>query len=93
VIRAFPQNTNVAATLALACAKSRFPAHRIQVRVVADPSLRCNVHELSVTGDAGALEVRIESRPSRDNPKTSETAIRSALAVLDQTFGSVRVGT
>ena len=93
VVRAFPQNTNVAATVALACARSGFPTNRIQVRVVADPSLRRNVHELSVIGDAGQVEVRIESRPSRDNPKTSETAIRSALAVLDQAFGSVRIGT
>ena len=93
VVRDFPQNTNVAATLALACARSGFPAKRIRVRVVADPSLRRNVHELSVAGEAGQVDVRIESRPSRENPKTSDTAIWSALAVLDQAFGSVRIGT
>ena len=93
VVPAFPQNTNVAATLALACASSGFPLSRIQVRVVADPSLRTNVHELHVRSDSGQVDVRIESRPSRDNPKTSELAIRSALAALEQAFGAVRVGT
>ncbi len=95
-VRAFPQNTNVAATLALACllqapARSRRPA--IRVRVVADPSLRCNVHEVEVDGEVGRVSCRIESRPSSTNPKTSEVAIRSAQVVLRQMFGSVQVGT
>ena len=97
VIRAFPQNTNVAATMALASgalaggSKRRRPA--ATVRVVADPSLRSNVHELEVEGDCGRLSVRVESRPSSVNPKTSELAIRSALATVKQLLTPVRIGT
>ena len=97
VIRAFPQNTNVAATMALASgcfaggSRRRRPA--ATVRVIADPSLRRNVHELEVQSDGGRLSVRVESRPSSANPKTSELAIRSALATLKQLFAPVRIGT
>lgn len=89
VIEAFPQNTNVAATLALASGSDR----RVRVRVVADPTLRTNVHELEVRGDRGRLLCRVESEPSRTNPKTSEQALRSAVAMLDEIFGPVIIGT
>ncbi|MBI3320067.1 MAG: DUF108 domain-containing protein [Candidatus Omnitrophica bacterium] len=96
-VKAFPQNTNVAATVALACRgphrsrRSRAPVPT--VRVIADPALRVNVHELEVEGDCGRLSVRVENRPSSMNPKTSELAIRSALVTLRQVFESVRIGT
>ena len=89
VVRAFPQNTNVAATLALA---SGLPPRRVRVQVVADPSLRRNVHELRVVGDSGSLQCRIESRPSA-NPKTSELAVQSAAAALERLFGRIIIGT
>ncbi len=86
VIDAFPQNTNVAAALALAGgAKAR-------VRVVADPGLKRNVHELVVEGDCGRIACRVESRPSA-NPKTSELAVRSAIATLRRLFDPVLIGT
>lgn len=97
VIAAFPQNTNVAATLALAACVgvASFTRKRpmTTVRVVADPALRTNVHELEVHGDCGRISARVESRPSATNPKTSELAIRSALATLHQLFTPVRIGT
>ena len=94
VVKGFPQNTNVAATMLLA---STVPGSRRRpkttVRVVADPGLRTNVHELEVEGDCGRLSVRVESRPSQANPKTSELAIRSALATVRQLLTPIRVGT
>jgi len=89
VVRAFPQNTNVAAALALA---SRLADRRIRVRVVADPTIRRNVHELNVEGECGRIQCRIESRPST-NPKTSELAVRSAVASLHRLFDPVAIGT
>ena len=88
VVEAFPQNTNVAAALALASGESR----RARVRVVADPTLTTNVHELEVEGDCGRIHCRIESKPSA-NPKTSELAVRSAIATLGRIFDSVSIGT
>jgi len=89
VVEAFPQNTNVAATLALA---SGLPERRMRVRIVADPTVRRNVHELEVEGDCGRIQCRVESRPSR-NPKTSELAVRSAVATLHRIFDNVSIGT
>ena len=88
-IAAFPQNTNVAAALALAAGR-RGPS--LRVRVVADPALRRNVHEIVVEGDGGRIACAIESRPSA-NPKTSELAVRSAIVTLDRLFGRVHIGT
>ena len=92
-IREFPQNTNVAATMTLACLASRHRAVNARVRIVADPTITRNIHELDVEGDCGRLHCQIESRPSSANPKTSEVAVRSALATLDQLFNPVHIGT
>ena len=89
VVKAFPQNTNVAAALALASGAS---ASRARIRVVADPGIRANVHELEVIGDCGSVRCRIQSRPSA-NPKTSEIAVRSAVATLGRIFDPVTIGT
>ena len=89
VVRAFPQNTNVAAALALASGSA---AARARIRVVADPTIRSNVHELDVEGDCGRLRCQIQSRPST-NPKTSEIAVRSAIATLQRIFDPVTIGT
>ncbi|MBI3087547.1 MAG: DUF108 domain-containing protein [Candidatus Omnitrophica bacterium] len=96
-VAGFPQNANVAATLVLACLGRRgvkaAPRLRPTIRIIADPAIRTNRHELEVEGDCGRMICRAESRPSRTNPKTSELAIRSALATLDQIFQPVRIGT
>jgi aspartate dehydrogenase len=89
VVEAFPQNTNVAAALTLASGLSE---GRTRIRVVADPTIRVNIHELEVEGDCGRIHCTIESRPSA-NPKTSELAVRSAVATLGRLFDSVLIGT
>ncbi len=89
VVKAFPQNTNVAAALALASGSS---GKRARIRVIADPSARVNAHEVEVEGDCGRISCRIESRPS-PNPKTSELAVRSAIATLARVFDPISVGT
>jgi len=88
-VKAFPQNTNVAAALTLASGAS---PSRVRIRVVADPSLRVNVHEVDVRGDCGRIHCTIQSRPST-NPRTSELAVRSAIATLGRLFDRVVIGT
>jgi aspartate dehydrogenase len=90
VVKAFPQNTNIAASLSLAVGERSSVVPRI--RVIADPDARRNVHELHVEGETGVLRCRVESRPSA-NPKTSELAVLSAIAALDRIFARVTVGT
>ncbi len=88
-VQAFPQNVNVAATLALAGGASA----RTRVKVVADPTIRRNIHEVEASGDFGRFSVRIVNRPSPGNPKTSRLALLSALATLQQILQPVKIGT
>lgn len=80
--RDYPQNANVAATLALA--GIGFDATR--VRLVADPQIDRNVHEISVESACANFTVALEGVPSPANPKTSLTAGFSlARLILNQT--------
>ena len=85
----FPQNINVAATLALA----GLGAARTKVKIIADPGIRTNIHEVEAVGDFGRLTARTENVASADNPKTSRLAIRSAAATLRQILQPLKVGT
>lgn len=96
VVKSFPQNTNIAAALVLALnghlASRRLSSLSVRIRVIADPTIQTNIHELDVEGDCGRIQCRVESKPSK-NPKTSEIAVRSAIATLKRCFETVQVGT
>ena len=85
----FPQNINVAATLALA----GIGAARTRVKIIADPGIRTNIHEVQAVGDFGRLTARTENLPSPANPKTSRLAVQSAVATLQQILEPLKVGT
>lgn len=88
-VEGFPRNINVAATLSLAgigVAKTR-------VRIIADPKISRNIHEIEVEGEFGRLISRTENLPSPSNPKTSLLAIFSAIATLKSLASPVRIGT
>ncbi|MDW8040947.1 MAG: aspartate dehydrogenase [Nitrososphaerota archaeon] len=87
--RLFPANVNVAATLSLV----GVGAEKTVVRVVADPALERNVHEIEVKGEFGDLVVRVENVPSRENPKTSYLAALSAIATLRKITEPIVIGT
>jgi aspartate dehydrogenase len=77
-VAGFPRNVNVAATLSLA----GIGPERTRVRVVVDPSVSANTHEVTATGAFGRLVTRAENVPSEVNPKTSRLAALSAVAGL-----------
>ncbi|OWK24903.1 hypothetical protein AJ87_17105 [Rhizobium yanglingense] len=64
--QAHRNNANVAVALALTSSALGVP----QASLVADPHLTLNTHEITVTGPAGNMHIRIENRPMADNPKT-----------------------
>src|SRR3954469_949500 len=84
--RDYPQNANVAATVALAGAGFE----RTKVRLIADPDVQHNVHEVSVRSSCADFHVRIEGKPSPANPKTSlTTAFSMARLVLNRAAAQV----
>ena len=87
--RLFPANVNVAATLSLA----GIGPDRTMVRIIADPGVSRNIHEVEVRGEFGVLRMRAENVPSPDNPKTSYLAILSAVATLRNLASQVQFGT
>ena len=88
-IREFPKNVNVAATLALL----GLGGQKTRVRIVADPKISRNIHEIELEGDFGKLICRTENVVSPDNPRTSALAGLSALAVIKGILDPVRIGT
>jgi aspartate dehydrogenase len=87
--RAFPQTSNVAASVRLALGADA----PLLVRVAAAPAARKNVHELRVEGEFGRLTVTVENVPSKANPRTSQLAAFSAVAALRNLTCALKVGT
>ncbi len=85
----FPANVNIAAALSLA----GIGFDRTRLKVIADPALRFNTHFITIKGRTGTIELRFESVPSPDNPKTAMLACYSALAAFRQFNSAVRYGT
>jgi aspartate dehydrogenase len=73
----------VAASLALASNSD------VKVRVVADPSLKRNVHEIEVFSHPSNPRLRFENLPHPNNPKTSYLAALSATRLLSSFFGEL----
>lgn len=88
-VKAFPANVNVAATISLA----GIGFERTKVRVIADPALSRNVHEITVEGEFGKFFTKVENLPSPENPKTSYLAALSAISTLKKILSPVQVGT
>jgi len=85
--RDYPRNTNVTAAIALAGAG--FEATR--VRLVADPGIDGNVHEVQAHGASGRFSITLENLPLPDNPKTSWLAALSVEQAVRHHFARWKV--
>lgn len=81
----YPKNTNVTAAVALA----GIGFVKTRVRLIADPAIEQNRHEVEVTGDFGAFEFRIRNNPLPGNPRTSMLAALSIEASVVEYFRAV----
>jgi aspartate dehydrogenase len=79
----FPQNANVAATVALAIRDWQ----SVQVHIVADAALSKTEHILDITGRCGEYHLEIRNEPSPDNPATSGLVAPSVLRCIGDLCG------
>jgi aspartate dehydrogenase len=86
--RGFPENVNVSAAVSLAGIGPR----RTTMRIVCDPTISRNMHEVEAVGEFGRSFIRIENVPS-ENPKTGILTFLSTIAFLRGREAPLVVGT
>lgn len=75
----YPRNMNAGLTIALAAG-----FERTNVRVIADPAVSLNTHELEIHSEFGDAFFRFANRPSPDNPKTSAITAESLMTEVSR---------
>ena len=83
----FPENVNVAAAVSLA----GLGLDKTIVRVVADPTVVRNTHEIEVRGEFGELRIVLQNIPT-ENPKTGRLTAMSMIKALRNLTAEVVVG-
>ena len=83
----FPENVNVAAAISLA----GLGLDKTTVRVVADPTVERNTHEIEARGEFGDLRIVLRNIPT-ENPKTGRLTAMSMIKALRNLTAPVVVG-
>lgn len=83
----FPENVNVAAAISLA----GLGLDKTIVRVVADPTVARNTHEIEARGEFGELRIVLQNIPT-ENPKTGRLTAMSMVKALRSLTAEVVVG-
>ncbi len=82
----FPQNANVAATIAL----KGVGFEATQVELAADPNSQYNQHNIDIRGAFGEMQLQLIGRPLPNNPKTSYLTVLSILNACKNAMTSKR---
>lgn len=84
----FPQNINVAIALGLAGDM----LEKLKVKIISDPNVAFNEHNIDVESEAGELKVVLRNKPFPQNPKTSFLAALSCLEMLKSISRNIIIG-
>jgi aspartate dehydrogenase len=84
----FPESVNVAAAVSFA----GLGLDRTTLRVLADPAIDRNWHEVEAEGEFGSLRFEIVNVPSPDNPRTGSLVAMSIVHQLRQRRGGLVIG-
>lgn len=87
-IKQFPKNANVSIILSLA----GLGVDNTKVKIVMDPAVKKNIHQVKATGDFGEMTLTLENNPSPTNPKTSYLTALSILSALNSLDHSIKIG-
>ncbi len=87
-IKQFPKNVNVSIVLSLA----GIGIEKTRLRLIADPHIEKNIHQVEVKGDFGEASFQITNQPLPENPKTSYLAALSILGTLKRISRYIRIG-
>ncbi|MCK4434348.1 DUF108 domain-containing protein, partial [Candidatus Bathyarchaeota archaeon] len=77
--RLFPKGMNIAATLVLTT-----QPQKVKVKVISDPKVNRNVHEIKIKWKLGDMLLKFANDPYPENPKTSALASWSAINLIKE---------
>ncbi|MCE8020843.1 aspartate dehydrogenase [Halomonas sp. MCCC 1A11036] len=86
--RVFPESVNVSAALSLAGVGFEATG----VRVLVDPTIDKNVHEVSAKGLFGEVRIEVQNTPSPNNPKTGYIVAMSVARALRNLTATLVIG-
>jgi len=86
--KGFPANVNVSAAVSFA----GIGPHRTEMRIMCDPTINRNIHEVEAVGEFGRLFFRIENVPT-ENHRTGILTYLSNIQFLRQQTATLVVGT
>ncbi|MGF9715156.1 aspartate dehydrogenase [Paenibacillus naphthalenovorans] len=86
--RLFPESVNVSAALSLA----GIGFDETKVKVIVDPTVMHNTHEIVASGKFGRIQLQIQNTPSVRNPKTGYIVAMSVIKTLRDRTSSFIIG-